>query len=129
VWPTNSSASIENIVFGGYGKDIAGATSKYDGLANTRALVSSEHGHPAALWAASQTIEGHSDCYLPSLNELAHARIFVPQLFEKGWYITSTQYSPIYAYGQNFDGGYTGNIRKGNECRARLVRRVSDLAL
>jgi hypothetical protein len=129
IWPTHADASIDGITFGGYGEDITGATSKYDGLANTRALVDSEHDHPAAQWAASQIIDGYKDFYLPAQLEYAHGRIYVPQIFDSGWHISSTQSSPLSAYGQNFDGGFTYDFDEHYECRARLVRRVSDLAL
>lgn len=42
--------------WGGRGEEEPGATSEWDGKANTAALVASEHAHPAAEWAAGLSI-------------------------------------------------------------------------
>ncbi|WP_168163809.1 DUF1566 domain-containing protein [Jeongeupia sp. USM3] len=47
----------------------------------------------------------------------------VPELFEEGWYWTSTQYSPNLAWSQSFDDGLQGNLVKDYEGRVRVVRR------
>ncbi|WP_417312405.1 DUF1566 domain-containing protein [Ectopseudomonas khazarica] len=54
--------------WGEYGKDIAGATSVYDGLTNTQAMAA--EGYPLAKWALELEIDGHTDWYLPSRDEL-----------------------------------------------------------
>lgn len=46
------------------------------------------------------------------------------EAFEPGWYLSSTQYSPVYAYGQDFAVGHQGIGRKDGEARVRPVRRM-----
>lgn len=48
--------------------NILGARSWNDGLANTIAMA--EAGSPIAQWATEQRISGHSDWYIPSMDEL-----------------------------------------------------------
>jgi len=48
--------------------NIEGATSYFDGLANTDAMA--EAGSELAQWARTLTIAGHDDWYLPSQDEL-----------------------------------------------------------
>ena len=112
--------------FGGYGKDIAGARSFADGAANTRALLDSGHEHPAAKAVSALTINGHSDYYLPAAGELRLLHTNVPELFKKdGWYWSSTQYSPGYAWAQVFEDGLSYIDRKYDEFRAVAVRRLA----
>lgn len=54
--------------WGEYGNDIAGATSVYDGLANTQGMT--EAGYPLAKWALELDIDSFTDWYLPSRDEL-----------------------------------------------------------
>ncbi|TRO21985.1 DUF1566 domain-containing protein [Ectopseudomonas mendocina] len=150
--------------WGEYGNDIAGATSVYDGLANTQTMAA--EGYPLAKWALELEIDGHTDWYLPSRDELEILyRQFKPttetnyqygrhgenssavpitqhysaeapaqtsheafqeggeQAFEDAWYWSSTQYSPFYAWDQDFDDGGQYDGRKDYELRARAVRR------
>lgn len=124
VVPAGPKGFIAKVAWGGYEKDEAAAGSEYDGYANTRALVNSKQSHPAAEWAAELEIEGHTDFYLPSRRELALCYAHVPELFEKAWHWSSTQFSPNDAWVQNFGGGSQLSVRKDSECRARAVRRV-----
>ena len=124
VVPAGPKGFIAKVAWGGYEKDEAAAGSEYDGYANTRALVNSKHSHPAAEWAAELEIEGHTDFYLPSRRELALCYANVPELFEKAWHWSSTQYSPYYAWFQIFGGGNQSSDHKDYEYRARAVRRV-----
>lgn len=113
--------------WGGRGKDEPGATSEWDGKANTAALVASVHAHPAAEWAASLSIGGHHDWYLAARRESALCYANVPELFDKVYHWTSTQYSPGSAWNQNFyDGSQDGND-KSYDFRVRAVRRVLSL--
>ena len=121
---TDPAGSIEKITWGASGQDEPAATSEYDGYANTEALINSEHSHPAAEWAAQLGIAGHDDWYLPARRELALCYANVPELFEKRWHWSSTQYSPNLAWIQYFGGGTQDNGHKGYEYRARAVRRV-----
>jgi hypothetical protein len=125
--PAHADAYNASVAWGAPGKDEPGAGSELDGLANTRALVASKHKHPAAEWAASLTIDGHSDLYLPARHELRLAYINAPELFEKYWYWSSTQYAPHpdYAWSQHFSDGFQyGYGDKSYAGRARAVRRL-----
>ena len=113
----------KGLEWGGGGITVEGASSDFDGLANTLALFHAESKHPAAEFAASLLIEGHSDWYLPSRRELRLLWCTVPELFEGGWYWSSTQYSAFDAWDQGFgDGTQSGNV-KAYEGRVRAVRR------
>jgi hypothetical protein len=114
---------VEDLAWGGYGKE-SGATSAWDGLANTRALFESEIDHPAAQWASALENEGLADWYLPAQAELAMAWVNVPDLFSKGWHWSSSQFSAGSAWYQYFTDGYQGYGDKDGEFRARAVRRL-----
>lgn len=122
---TDPSGHAESVAWGGYEIDEPDATHERDGLANTLALVESDADHPAAEWAAGLIIEGHADWYLPARRELRLLWINVPELFEDDWYWSSTQYSPLSAWTQDFDGGVQISGHKVTEGRARAVRRLS----
>ncbi|UNL06526.1 DUF1566 domain-containing protein [Pseudomonas aeruginosa] len=117
-----SAESDGELQWGGYGSE-SSATSKWDGLANTNALVE-EGGHPAAEFAASVTISGHNDFYLPAQAELMLAWANVPEVFAEGWHWSSTQYSADGAFDTYFFVGYTGITGKGTDFRVRPVRRL-----
>ena len=99
------------------------ATSKQDGLANTKLLAESALDFPAARWAAGLTLEGHSDWYLPSQRELALCWANAPEAFSKGYHWSSTQYSRYYAWSQTFGDGCQDFSNKSAQLRARAVRR------
>ncbi|MDT4854192.1 hypothetical protein FQZ97_884820 [compost metagenome] len=124
VVPTAAAATAEEIAWGAAGEKEDGATHARDGLANTRALCESEHGHPAAQWAAALEIEGHRDFYLPSRFELALCYANVRELFEERWHWSSTQCSPDTAWVQGCGDGTQNFGRKDGDYRARAVRRV-----
>jgi hypothetical protein len=107
-----------------WGKDVevAGANSLTDGLTNTQDMLAAKC--PAALHIAKLTADGHADLYLPARAEYWALRGNVPELFEKGWHWTSTQYSRSNAFVQDFEDGGSGWYTKGNEHRVRAVRRI-----
>lgn len=113
----------QDLQWGGYSRESA-ATSKWDGLANTRALAESEADHPAAQWAALLEHDGKSDWYLPAQAELALAWVNVPELFSEGWHWSSSQFSAYNAWYQYFYDGSQNNDGKSYEGRARAVRRL-----
>lgn len=115
------SESDGEFQWGGYG-DESSATSKWDGLANTRALIE-EGDHPAAEFAASRTMGGHSDFYLPAQAELMLAWVNIPEAFSEGWHWSSTQSSSGGAFYTDFGTGDAGNLGKGDHLRVRPVRR------
>ncbi|OVE45611.1 DUF1566 domain-containing protein [Chromobacterium violaceum] len=62
------AAGETEMLWGEYGKDIHGARSCFNGLANTQAMA--EAGSALAKWALDLNINSHTDWYLPSRNEL-----------------------------------------------------------
>lgn len=108
--------------WGGYGNKSA-AISKCDGLANTKVLLE-EGDHPAAEYAASVTIDGHNDYYLPAQAELMLAWVNAPEAFSEGYHWSSTQYSAYYAFTTSFGHGDASHNVKNLAFRVRPVRRV-----
>lgn len=109
--------------WGGYGKE-SGATSKCDGLANTKTLLA-DGGHPAASACAEYQADGHDDFYLPAAAELYHCWLHIPTLLSKDcWYWSSTQRSALNAFHLRFGGGSQYYGAKGYELRVRPVRSV-----
>ena len=115
----------EDLTWGPYGEEAAGATNQTDGRANTAALTASGKGHPAATWASQYTEDGHDDYSLPSRIELLMCYLHAPQVFKtSGWYWSSSQYSRYLAWCQVFEYGLSGASHKGHEFRARPVRSI-----
>ncbi|KJV33239.1 hypothetical protein VI06_03335 [Aquitalea magnusonii] len=56
------------MAWGSLGEDIEAARSCFDGMANTQAMA--EAGSELAKWALSLDIDGHTDWYIPSRDEL-----------------------------------------------------------
>lgn len=109
--------------WGGCGEECEGATSMSDGLANTRALLADTNEHPAAKLASEFTADGHSDFYLPARRELQVAEANVPELFEKAYHWSSSQFSADSAYGLGFVYGWLSYCGKSYERLVRPVRR------
>lgn len=108
--------------WGGYGKE-SGATSKCDGMANTKTLLA-EGGHPAASACAEYQADGHDDFYLPAAAELYHCWLHIPTLLSKDcWYWSSMQRSAYNAFSLGFGGGLQTSYAKYTELRVRPVRR------
>jgi hypothetical protein len=120
--PEAKAANLGNMPWGEYGKDVAGAASLTDGMANTIAMAGA--GSAAALKVRELEIEGHRDFYIPSRGEMWALRANVPELFDKEWHWTSTQDGRHDAFVQNFAGGDSGWYGKDVECRVRAVRRI-----
>lgn len=120
---------VKDLVWRSDYKDMYGATSDSDGLANTLAMV--EAGSPLAKAAMSCSSGGHSDWYIPArvgallqygnLNPLLDAA----EAFDTDhWHWTSTQFSQGLAWGQYFSLGFTGYADKSwVDGAARFVRR------
>lgn len=123
--PTNPAGYVESIAWGERGKDIKGANSDRDGLANTLALMKATSPTPAAEWACGLVIDGFNDFYLPARRELHALVANVPELFLNGWYWSSTQFSANNAWYQYFAHGSQNTWTKDYEYRARAVRRLS----
>jgi len=73
--------------------------------------------------SAAFTFEGHSDYKAPTQRQLNLCYANVPELFQKTWYWSSTQYSSYDAWCQNFFDGYQSGLGKGSSDRVRAVRR------
>lgn len=116
------SAQIAKATYGCYGIDIAGASSLVDGLANTRAMAAA--GSETAKKVLNMKVDGHTDLYIPSRGEMWALRANVPELFEKEYHWTSTQYGRNFAYVQDFALGSSSWDGKVSAFRVRAVRRI-----
>ena len=122
--PTGPDAE-STLEWGGYGQELDGAKSPWDGHANTTYLASSnrEHDHPAAQFCATFERDGHKDFYLMARREASFLEITVPQLFTQAYHWTSTQRSAYDAYYLDFEDGWLYGNGKSYERLARPVRR------
>lgn len=119
----DSWADLPDAKLGTDGKDVKGARSKSDGLANTHALA--DAGSELCKSILALTLRGFNDWYLPAANEANILAANVPELFNKeGWYWTSTQHGAHGAFVQDFEFGYPPQRLKGSTRRARAVRRI-----
>ncbi len=123
ILPTDLAAH-GTFAWGAYGTNEPTATSRSNGLANTQALVASEHQHPAAEWAAALTIDGHNDFYLPAQKELNLIFVNLQEFMEGTWHWSSTQYSAHGAWIQDFGDGNQTSYGKDGELAVRAVRRL-----
>lgn len=122
--PTGEDAEAD-LEWGGYGQDLDGAKSPWDGQANTAYLVSSnrEHDHPAAQFCANFERDGHKDFYLMSRREATFLETTVTGVFSNPWHWTSSQFSAYFAYYVDFAGGWIYYGAKSDERLVRPVRR------
>ncbi|PHM20965.1 MAG: hypothetical protein CK604_00715 [Curvibacter sp. PD_MW3] len=110
-------------------KDVPGATSESDGLANTLAMA--EAGSPLGQAALACRSGGFDDWYVPArVGALLQYGNLKPRLdaaeaFDTDyWHWTSTQYSRDTAWSQGFYDGYTLSYGKSwSGGAARFVRR------
>ncbi|MGE1156568.1 DUF1566 domain-containing protein [Pseudomonas kitaguniensis] len=120
--PTGSDAEATH-EWGGYGDELNGANSPWDGKANTADLVNVDTSHPAAQFCAAFERDGHSDFYLMSRREASFLEITVPKVFSPAYHWTSSQRSAYVAYIMDFVDGWLFCDGKGYERLARPVRR------
>lgn len=122
--PTGSDAE-STLEWGGYGQELDGAKSPWDGQANTAYLAGSnrEHDHPAAQFCAAFERDGHKDFYMMARREASFLEITVPQVFTQAYHWTSTQRSAYGAYSLDFEGGCLYDDDEVDERLARPVRR------
>lgn len=121
ILPTDKSCVFEKRSLGTYGTDVTGATSEHDGLANTIALA--DAGSDLCKEALAIEIDGHKDFHVPSRMDLRLMWANVPELFEKEWYLSSTQHSSNGAWTQRFGNGHSTSHNKNFEARVRFCRR------
>ncbi len=115
-------------------KNVSGAMSYCDGLANTQAMAKA--GSELAKKVLALRIGGFEDWHLPSrlqllvvYHELAAVKAFAEgakEAFDRAWYWSSTQHAEyaVYAWDQYFGGGYQYCLLKNYEWRARAVRTI-----
>lgn len=116
------AGQAEDLTFGP-SEEISGADSHINGAANTAALLASGKSHPAAKWARAYTADGHTDFFLPARLDMVMAYICAKQLFKtSGYYWTSTQYSRVNAFVQDFEYGGSDWHYKDYEHRLRAFR-------
>ncbi|MFL1387514.1 DUF1566 domain-containing protein [Pseudomonas tritici] len=120
--PTGGDAE-STLEWGGYGDELKGAKSPWDGLANTADLVGVDTSHHAAQFCAAFEREGHKDFYLMARREASFLEITVPDVFTQSYHWTSTQRSADTAYTMAFGDGWLTNDVKSHERLARPVRR------
>jgi hypothetical protein len=77
-------------------------------------------------WADAMAWAGTVGDGLPTRRELALCYANVPDLFQSAWYWSGTQYAgyEAFAWSQTFHDGNQYYDRKGDELRARAVRRL-----
>lgn len=122
--PTGEDAESA-LEWGGYGQELDGAKSPWDGQANTAYLASSsrEHDHPAAQFCAAFERDGRKDFYLMARREGSFLEITVPEVFTQSYHWTSSQRSADVAYLMGFEDGWLDVSGKLGERLARPVRR------
>ena len=115
--------------WGAYGSDVSGtSTAIGSGKANTQAIITrlqqlGETGRAAQL-CNNKTLNGYSDWFLPSkdeLNEMYKQRTAIGG-FQDSWYWSSSQFNYSYAWYQNFLNGSQSYYAKDSACRVRAVR-------
>ena len=111
--------SLGELKWGRY-KEESKAISKWDGKANTDALIAAG-GHPAAEAARAYTADGHSDFDLPAASQLY--QVWAYDLIAEGAYWSSSQRSAYGAFSMYFDVGDQHGGGKGSELLVRPVRR------
>lgn len=120
--PTGSDAEAAQ-EWGGYGDELNGANSPWDGQANTADLVGVDTSHPAAQFCANFERDGHKDFYLMARREASFLEITVPEVFTQAYHWTSSQRSAHNAYSMDFADGWLNFNDKYDERLARPVRR------
>lgn len=121
---SGADAEFQDVKWGPYNHTVSGASSAWDGLTNTKAMLNDREAHPAADRATSYSCDGKTDYYLPARRELQLAEANCPEVFSDGWHWSSTQRSAGSAFYLTFDGGGQLNHGKYNEFRVRPVRAI-----
>jgi len=121
--PLKGEGELAATKWGSTKKNVTGALSYNDGLANTVAMA--EAGSSLGQWARELRIGGKDDWYLMSRLDALVCFGELPDQFERDWYWTSTQASwdAQSAWCQYFGTGSQTYDHKGASLRARAVRR------
>jgi hypothetical protein len=114
------------ILWGCYGTTVAGTSMAIGtGKANTTAINAQCGTGTAASIAANYSLNGISDWYLPSRDELnlLYTQKDVVGGFASSPYWSSTAFDEIYSWDHYFDTGYQGyDDKDGTRVRVRAVR-------
>lgn len=125
-------AHLEPTRWGSYGQDF-GATSDWDGRANTDAILRADPSNAIARQFREVEINGYRDFYWASKRETDHIYRtmgnLARQFLSNGWAWTSTQSSAHGAWYQGFLSGYAGYWLKYDKAGALAVRRFYPLIL
>ena len=111
--------------WGCFGTLVGGTgTAVGTGKANTAAIKATCGAGTAAQVAASYSLNGFTDWYLPSKDELnlLHAQKARVGGFADYYYWSSTDAFAYDAWSQDFYGGYQGNFDKNYPLPVRAVR-------
>ena len=125
--------------WGCYQQSVSGADSQWigSGLQNTMDITNQgceteDGGITAAQAALDAEINGYSDWYLPSRDELYQMYLNIGQGglnannniggFENNWYWSSSEFSSYYAWPVNFSNGNSNYYYKTNTFRVRVIR-------
>jgi hypothetical protein len=129
-------AATEDLVgfeWGCYGSSINGADDSAigTGLQNTLDIVSGCSETPiAASEALALSINGYTDWYLPSKDELIEMYNIIGYggdngnvgNFQNSWYWSSSEYLNYFAWGVSFGDGYAAGGNKDGTYRVRVIR-------
>jgi len=123
----NNNTTSGLVQWGCYGALIPGAngTAIGTGEQNTIDIVNNcGQTYRAAAICANLTLNGYSDWFLPSQNELLkiHQVFGNNGLNTSGTYWSSTQYNILNAYGLDFNTGNGGSSTKNNTFNVRAIR-------
>jgi hypothetical protein len=120
----NQSISIQ---WGCMGTTVSGAFSNSDGKANTSAIISGCTSHPiAASICDSLTLNGYSDWYLPSINELnyLYAQKNIVGGFSTYRYWSSTEVNANSSLIKIFSNGVQYTYSKSTTSAVRCIRSI-----
>ena len=129
---TGLVASLEDLgefVWGCQGNDISGADGTAIGTGNQNTIdieAGCTTSGTAADICANLTLGGYSDWFLPSKDELNEMYLNLHQQglggFTGYYYLSSTEYGPLYAWIQGFFNGSQSSNFKFNNFNVRAVR-------
>ena len=114
--------------WGCYNTNIGGtSTAIGTGQSNTNLILAGCSSRPIAASVCDDLVlNGYSDWYLPSLGELqlmySNLRVQGIGGFSNTWYWSSSQGSPNFAWGMNFENGNVINDNKYHNFLVRAVR-------
>ena len=112
--------------WGCYGTAISGADGQSigSGTQNTMDIVNAGCSGGAAQACADLVLNGYSDWFLPSLNELPQLYINRTSIggFQNSFYWSSSENNSGGAWRLNFSNGASGNLNKGINAYVRAVR-------